>query len=78
MNMNELQRVIASVQDWPAEDRIVLARKILETIEDSSKEGNLRLRGEEVIRVLNMPQPAATDEQCSDIVAEQRMRKYGG
>jgi len=30
---DQLQQVLASVADWPAHDRILLARKILETVE---------------------------------------------
>ena len=37
-NHDELQKVIASVPDWPALDRITLARKILETVEETTAE----------------------------------------
>ena len=49
-NHDELQKVIASVADWPALDRITLARKILETVEETTTPATRGLRGEEVIK----------------------------
>lgn len=46
---DELQKVIASVADWPAHDRITLARKIPETVEETTMPAARVLRGEEVI-----------------------------
>lgn len=62
---------------WPAHDRIKLARNILETVEDTAKPASRGLRGEEVIRLLQIPQPAPDDDECDQIVAEERLRKYG-
>lgn len=33
LNTEQLQQIVARVADWPAHDRILLARKILETVE---------------------------------------------
>ncbi len=71
---DELQKVIASVADWPAIDRITLARKILETVEESTMPAAGGLRGEEVIKLLQIPQPAPDDDECDRIVAEDRMK----
>ncbi len=76
-NHDELQKVIASVADWPALDRITLARKILETVEETTTPATGGLRGEEVIKLLQIPQPAPDDDECDRIVQNERLRKYG-
>jgi len=77
INRDELQKVIARVAEWPAHDRITLARKILETVEDIATPAQKGLRGEEVIKLLQIPQPAPDDDECVQIIEEQRLRKYG-
>ena len=77
INRDELQKVVASVVDWPVHDRITLARKILETVEDIATPVSRGLRGEEVIKLFNIPQPAPDDDECDRIVEEGRLRKYG-
>ena len=74
---DELQKVIASVADWPALDRITLARKILETVEETTTPATDGLRGEEVIKLLQIPQLAPDDDECDRIILEERLRKYG-
>ena len=77
INRDELQKVIASVADWPANDRITLARKILETVEETDTPTSRGLRGEEVIKLLSIRQPAPDDDACDRIVEDGRLRKYG-
>lgn|GEM_PF-1259417 len=77
INRGDLQKVVASVAEWPAHDRIMLARKILETVEDTTTPVKRGLRGEEVIKLLQIPQPAPDDDECDRIVEEERLRKYG-
>ena len=74
-----LQKVIASVADWPAFDRITLARKILETVEETTTTTTATggLQGEEAIKLLQIPQPAPDDDECNRIALEERLRKYG-
>ena len=76
-NHDELQKVIARVADWPAHDRITLARKILETVEETTAPATCGLRGEEVIKLLQIPQPPPDDDECDRIVLEERLRKHG-
>lgn len=76
VNREDLQKVITSVATWPAHDRITLARKILETVEGGSTPTSRGLRGEDVIRLLRIPQPAPDDDECTRIVHEERLRKY--
>lgn len=78
INTDQLQKVVASVADWPAHDRIVLAHKILETVEQPRPTISRGLRAEEVIDLLKMPQPAPSDDECDRIVEQARLGKYGG
>jgi len=76
INHDDLQKVIASVADWPVHDRIKLARKILETVEEPTMPAARGLKGEEVIDLLQIPQPAPDDNECERIVQEERLLKY--
>jgi hypothetical protein len=77
INRDKLQKVISSVADWPAHDRSTLARKSLETVEETTTPAIRGLRGEEVIKLLQIPQPALDDDECNRIVQDERLRKYG-
>lgn len=46
ISTEQLQQVVASVANWPAHDRILLARKILETVEPVSLPDAQRSSGE--------------------------------
>lgn len=74
---DELQKVIASVADWPARDRSTLARKIFGTVEETTTPATGGLRGEEVIKLLQIPQSAPDDDESDRIVQDERLRKYG-
>lgn len=74
---DQLQQVVASVADWPAHDRILLARKILETVEQPRPPQTHGLRAEEVLALLKTPQPAPSDEECDQIVEQARLARYG-
>jgi hypothetical protein len=62
--------------DWHEHDRIKLARTILETVEEPSMPAARGLKGEEVIDLLQIPQPAPGDNECERIVREKRLLKY--
>jgi len=50
---------------------------VSEFLEDTATPASRGLRGEEVIRLLQIPQSAPDDDECDRIVAEERVRKYG-
>jgi hypothetical protein len=79
---NEVASVIQKVRSWPAPMRIVLARRILETLESKPEEpGPARLpRGPsaaEVAAMFKTDKPAPGDEECQRILEEELVRKYG-
>ncbi len=77
INTEQLQEIVASVADWPVHDRILLARKILETVDKPHRPETRGLRAEEVVELLKMPQPAPSDEECERIVEQARLARYG-
>jgi len=77
INSDAVEKVVASVADWPAHDRIVLARKILETVEQPLPAKSRGLRAEEVIDLLKIPQPAPNDGECDLIIEQARLGKNG-
>ena len=73
----EMRGVLSQVSNWPASERIVLARKILETVETSAPNAMRGYSAEQVISLLAMPQPAPDDAECQRILAEELLRKHG-
>ena len=73
----EMRGVLSQVSNWPTSDRIVLARKILETVETAPPRATRGYSAEEVISLLAMPPPAPDDAECQQILAEELLRKHG-
>ena len=73
----EIREVLSRVTNWPACDRIVLARKILETVEAAPATARRGYTAEEVMALLKTPQPAPDDETVKQWVDEHRAEKYG-
>lgn len=73
----EMTGVLAKVASWTVTERIRLARKILETTEEGSLSSCRGYSAEEVIALLQMPQPAAGDAECRQIIEEELQRKHG-
>lgn len=73
----EMTNVLMQVADWPEQDRIVLARTILATVEPASSPVMRGYSAEEVIALLKMPQPASNDAECRRILEDQLLRKHG-
>jgi len=74
----EISEVLSRVRYWAPEMRIVLARKVLETLESPAiAEPPRAMALDEVIGVLRTDAPPPDDRQCEEIVREERERKYG-
>jgi hypothetical protein len=74
---SEIREMLSRVTTWPVSDRIVLARQILETVDAEPSIAKRGYSAEEVIALLQMPQPAPDDATCQQILEEERLRKYG-
>jgi hypothetical protein len=79
---NQIADVVQRVQYWPPPMRIVLARRILETLESPSVEQSPteRRRGPtaaEIAAMFKTDKPAPNDEAVQRILEEELMRKYG-
>jgi hypothetical protein len=84
---NELSDVLDRVKSWSPPLRIALARRILETLDTSAVGEPERhpvieepTRGVPVERVLGMlktDREPPNDEECRQIVEEERWKKYG-
>jgi len=75
----EVESVLQQVKSWPAESRIALARRVLETVEVDSKSVTRELKGPSSEQVLGLWNPgiaAPTDEECAQILAEELRRKH--
>lgn len=80
---NEIGAILDRVQTWPPAQRIILARKILESLEApasvptptlSAKRGHSAV---EVRNLLTLDRPAPDDETVRRWIDEHRMEKYG-
>jgi hypothetical protein len=86
---HEYSDMLNRVKEWPAAQRITLARRILETLE--SKPPDLAVhsqprpaegptRGvpvEQVLGMLRTDREPPSDDECRQIVEEERWKKYG-
>jgi hypothetical protein len=71
ISTEKLQQIVASVADWPAPDRVLLARKILETVDPISSADSDRLIGESPgSGFLRTEGALANDDQWDAIMAE--------
>jgi len=75
----ELESLVQQVKSWPAETRIALARRVLETLEataDASPPGRRGPSALEVVGLWNPGGAAPTDEECDQILVEELHRKH--
>ncbi len=73
----EMTKVLKQVADWPEQDRVVLARTILATVGPANSRAMRGYSADEVIALLQMPQPAPSDAECRQILEEELLRKHG-
>ena len=76
----EVEAVVQQVKFWPAETRIALARRVLETLESGSAVSTGARKGPPASQVLGVWSPEGavpTDEQCDQILVEELQKKYG-
>jgi len=75
---SEMFEVLNSVKTWVPEMRIVLARKILETLAPSKiSEPPRKMSLDQVFGLLKTDFPPPDDEECAKIIEEERLRKHG-
>jgi len=71
ISTEQLQQVVASVADWPAHDRMLLARKILETVEPVPLPGSQRSPGETPGSGFLRTEGALADDDQWDAIMEE-------
>ena len=78
MHTTEMSEVLNRVKTWMPEMRIVLARKILETLNLLQiSEPPRKMSLNQVFGILKTDSPPPNDEECAKIVEEERLRKHG-
>lgn len=78
MDSKEMLEVLQRVKTWKPEVRIDLARQILETLVSPQIPPPTRTMSlEEIFGILKTDGPPPTDEECKEIIEEERMKKYG-
>ena len=78
MHATEMSEVLSRVKTWMPEMRIVLARKILETLNPLQiSEPPRKMSLNQVFGILKTDSPPPNDEECAKIVEEERLRKHG-
>ena len=85
--VDEVTEVMERVRRWPSPARIALAHRILESLETPPAAEMIPapplerpMRGVPVAKIAGMFRtdgPALTDEECRQIVEEERWKKYG-
>jgi hypothetical protein len=76
----DYETIRAIIHGWPPDLRAALIHDLVNTLVKETEETNPRPRrkkASEVIGILNMGQPAPTDEEVERIIQEHREAKYG-
>lgn len=74
----DISDVLERVRSWTPGMRIVLACKVLETLQSASiSEPPRRMVLDDVVGLLQTDGPPPDDEECERIVEQERARKYG-
>ena len=77
--MDNLTRIWGEVSNWPADQRLALARRLLQSVQQEEEPMVARERQEalrQLVGIWKMEQPP-NDAQVEQILEEERMRKYG-
>ena len=70
--------VLESVRAWTPSMKIVLARKVLETLESEEITVPPRMmRLDDVVGLLQTDESPPDDDECDQIIEQERTRKYG-
>ena len=78
MKPMRLSEVLDRVRSWTPGMRIVLARKVLETLESPSiSEPPRNMIFDDVVGLLRTDMAPPGDQECERIVEQERARKYG-
>ena len=74
----DISDVLERIRTWAPGMRLVLARKVLETLESPAiSEPPRTMLLDDVIGLLQTDAPAPDDQECDRIVEQERTRKYG-
>ena len=74
----DISDVLERIRAWTPGMRIVLARKVLETLESASiSEPPRNMALSDVVGLLQTATPPPDDAECDRIVEQERVRKYG-
>lgn len=75
---SDVAEVLGRISDWPVEDRIVLAREILQTVErDVSEQAVAKKPLKSLLGVLHLEKAPPSDADCQRILEEELLREYG-
>jgi hypothetical protein len=71
-------RILGEVRAWPVQDRLALAREILQTLEGSFLDQPARRKPlRNLLGVVMLSRPAPGDEECQELLEGELLRKYG-
>ncbi len=78
MNSKKMFEVLNRVRTWEPEMRIDLARRILETVvPEQILPPPQTMTLEEIQAIMKTDKRPPTDEECKNILEEERLKKYG-
>lgn len=78
MDAEQIYEILKHVRTWDAKMRIDLARQILETVVPPQPPLPAQtMTLEEVQAIMKTDKRPPTDEECEEILEEERLKKYG-
>jgi hypothetical protein len=74
---HEISDILERVKAWTPAMRMELVRRILETLDPASVSVPAkRMTLDDVVGLIKTDSPAPDDDQCEEIIAEERLKKY--
>ncbi len=74
----EYRSILEKISSWPAPQRLMLARQILQGLEGETRLGAKRPGGlSDLLGLLQTEASAPTDEECRRALEEELLGKYG-
>jgi hypothetical protein len=70
----EVESILHRVQTWPIPVQLSLATRILQSLEVSSARPSQSVK--KLLGLLTVNGAPPSDEECENIIAEERLRKY--
>ena len=73
----QYEDILAIIREWKPQLRLALAHEILYSLDTPTASPPKQWKTEQIYGLLKTNAPPPTDEECAEIIAEERWRRLG-